>query len=173
MVTITPELIETVEGKIRKEIKHQQQKISCLHQLEPLAGKYVTKRIEPELKALFPDYKSVYLHKDPYCKKIELVLSNPGLDFWYEAFHFSITDDSRRVDADLIKKQIEDAEKEVKRLEEIHNNFRDQAIKLGNLLSFLKSVGTSVYDALTIADRNDNSYEIRRIKELCDKVRWL
>ena len=112
---ITPEMVEQVESKLRKEIKHEQERIRILTLLEPLAGKYCTKRIEPELQALFPDYKSVYLHKE-YNNRLEVVLSNPGMDYWHDAYHLTIADaDVKRVDADRIKQQIETAEKEIKR----------------------------------------------------------
>ena len=169
---ITPEMIEQVESKLRKEIEHEQERIRILKLLEPLAGKYCTKRIEPDLQALFPDYKSVYLHKE-YNNWLEVVLSNPGMDYWHDAYHLTIADaDIKRVDADRIKQQIETAEKEIKRLEELHNSFRENAAQFSNLLGYMKSLAATMDSALTIACRKDPGYELRNLSELVHHMRW-
>lgn len=169
---ITPELIETVESKIRQAIRHEQEKICCLRKLETMAGKYVTKRIEPDIQGIFTGYKSVYLHKDQYNGKIEIVLNNPGWDYWYDAYHLTIADKERRVSADMITKQIEDAEKAIASLETLHANFREQAMQLANVLPYMKTLTSKISGALTVADRNDTDYSIRRLKDICNHMRW-
>jgi hypothetical protein len=165
-------MIEQVESSIRKAIRHEQERIRILHLLEPMAGKYCTKRIEPDLQAMFPTYKAVYLHKE-YNNRLEVVLSNPGMDYWYDAYHLTIANqDTRRVDADKIKEQIERAEKEVKRLEGLHATFRDQAMQFTNLLGFMQSLAQSMDSALTVACRKDPGYQLRNLSELCNKLRW-
>ena len=169
---ITPEMIEQVESSIRKAIRHEQERIRLLRLLESLRGKYCTKRIEPDLQTMFPEYKVVYLHKE-YKNRLEVVLSNPGMDYWYDAYHLTIANqDARRVDADKIKEQIEAAEKEVKRLEEMHSTFRDQAMQFTNLLGYMKSLAQSMDSALTVACRKDPGYQLRNLSELCNKLRW-
>lgn len=169
---ITPEMIEQVESSIRKAIRHEQERIRLLHKLETLTGKYCTKRIEPDLQAMFPDYKAVYLHKE-YKNRLEVVLSNPDMDYWCDAYHLTIADqDTRRVDADKIKEQIESTEQEIKRLEGLHAGFRDQAMQFTNLLGFMQSLAKSMDSALTVACRKDPGYQLRNLSELCNKLRW-
>ena len=169
---ITPEMIEQVESSLRRAIRHEQERIRLLHRLESLAGKYCTKRIEPDLQAMFPEYKVVYLHKE-YNNRLEVVLSNPGMDYWCDAYHLTIADqDKRRVDADKIKEQIESTEKEIKRLEGLYASFRDQAMQFTNLLGFMQSLAQSMDSALTVARRKDPGYQLRSLSELCNKLRW-
>jgi len=168
---ITPEMIEQVESSLRRAIRHEQERIRLLHLLESLTGKYCTKRIEPDLQAMFPDYKSVYLHKE--YDRLEVVLRNPGMDYWYDAYHLTIADqDARRVDADKIKQQIENAEKEIKRLEGLHAGFRDQAMQFTNLIGFMNTLAGQMSGALTVACRKDPGYELRNLDKLCDELRW-
>lgn len=169
---ITPEMIEQVESSLRRAIRHEQERIRLLHKLESLKGKYCTKRIEPDLQAMFPEYKVVYLHKE-YNNRLEVVLSNPGMDYWYDAYHLTIANqDTRRVDADKIKEQIESTEKEIKRLEGLYAGFRDQAMQFTNLLGFMQSLAQSMDSALTVACRKDPGYQLRNLSELCNKLRW-
>ena len=169
---ITPEMIEQVESSLRRAIRHEQERIRLLHLLESLKGKYCTKRIEPDLQAMFPEYKTVYLHKE-YSDWLEVVLSNPGMDYWYDAYHLTIAHtDIRRIDADKIKQQITKAEEEVKRLEEMHASFRGQAMQFTNLLGFMQDLAKSMDSALTVACRKDPGYQLRNLSELCNKLRW-
>lgn len=155
-----------------KAIRHEQERIRLLRLLESLTGKYCTKRIEPDLQSMFPEYKVVYLHKE-YSNRLEVVISNPGMDYWYDAYHLTIANqDTRRVDADKIKEQIESTEKEIKRLEGLYSGFRDQAMQFTNLLGYMKSLAQSMDSALTVACRKDPGYQLRNLSELCNKLRW-
>lgn len=175
MDTITPEMIETVESSLREQIRHEQERIACLHKLEPLAGKYVTKRLEPDIKAMFPDYTSCYLSKDSYNGELTVILGKPGWRYWEDDFHCKIGDsDTRRVDIDRIKTQIKKATEEIERLKTLHDTVRENFMQFANLLTYAKTLASPIESACRIAmNHSGEPYKLRSLTDFCHSLNQL
>ena len=83
-----------------------------------LAGKYITKRLEPELAAAFPDARRVYLYQPSYGAQLFLEVCYDGGDARDDNISIYLAQrDTRRINPEGLNERAANEEKEIARLE--------------------------------------------------------
>lgn len=86
---------------------------------EVLDGAYISKRLDQELKRLFPEARTACIDKDTYCAR-KYVYVMPGNEYSYaHAWHFNIhKEGEKRINGALLKSNAERDEEEARQIEE-------------------------------------------------------
>lgn len=158
MNEINLEIIEAAESALRKHIQQNEKRIDCLRKLETLTGKYVTKRLNPLIAEMFPEFEYHDVCKQPYGHMIEIRLTNPGWDYWRDDFHFQIADSDgdRRIKPELIQRQIENYQQTNENLKNSLERFRDSCAQLNNLLAYARTLSGPIIAGMHELDGNYN-----------------
>ena len=168
------ETIEAIETGLRRRIESRKERINCLQRLAPLAGKYITKRLEPEIKEIFSEFPTAYISKDQYSGKFSVVLSRPGWNIWYDA-HWLIVcnNETRRIDPAMIAPQIEETQKEIEKLSGMLENIRDQIVQFSNLMAYAQTLAAPICSACNAAiNGHSGMYAIENLLKLAQAINW-
>lgn len=86
---------------------------------EALDGAYISKRLDPELKRLFPLSRTACIDKDTYCARRYVYVMPENEHVYAHAWHFIIhKDGEKRVNGALLKSSAERDEEEARQIEE-------------------------------------------------------
>ena len=163
-LTITEEMMEKSEISILRTIQRNREKIRLLRRLAVLNGRYVTKRLDPKLKELFPEYLHAYIGKSSsYSHRLSVHISANAAEGWYETLHLDIAlDTERRVSMTLINEQIEAAQKEIEADTAALQSFRECAAQWNNLIAY----AAAIHETLSRCLRNCGDYKAERIRSM-------
>lgn len=142
-ITIDEDMMQQAEAAALRQMKECKERAALLSRLIPFEGRYVTKRLEPEFAAAFPEFPYVRVGKrSSYCPTLCLHLSNSGNR--HEEFDLASPED-RRVSLDMIKRQMEAEEKEAQEYADALSIFRENAAQWNNLMAYAATLYGPIY----------------------------
>ena len=146
--TIDQEIMEKAESAALRHIRRSNERIGILRRLTVLNGRYITKRIDDELKAMFPEYRYVHVSKaGTYSTTLSIYFSNGECQ---SDICIDIADkETRRASLTKINNQIEREEKNIQAFAEAMKVFRENAAQWNNLISYAATIYGPLYTLLS------------------------
>ena len=142
-ITIDEDMMQQAEAAALRQIQRCKERAALLARLIPFDGRYVTRRLEPEFAAAYPEFKFVHVGKrSSYSSTLALHLNNGGNR--YEEFDLASPDD-RRGSLDMIKRQMEAEEKEAQEYADALSIFRENAAQWNNLMAYAATLYGPIY----------------------------
>lgn len=156
---VDQEKMQAAEAATMKRIERNKLEIILLRRLVSLNGRYVTKRIDPQLQALFPEFEKVYLGKSSsYTHTLSARIYARQNDW----INLDIaTDENRRVSLEMINKQIEMRESEIQADYAALEVFRENAAQWNNLMAYAATIYSPICHVLYNDPRNTNDAILR------------
>lgn len=145
-LTIDPETMDQAESAALRRISRYREKINLLRRLTALNGRYITKRLDDELQARFPEYSRVFVGKTgTYSNTISVYFCGNGHDLI--AIEIASLD-NRRASLTMINGQIEALENEIAEYQTAMQNFRENAAQWNNLMNYAATIYGPLYSLL-------------------------
>lgn len=139
MVSISEKALEEATNKAAHRIAWLKEKRIVAQCLSAFNGKYVTKKLIPELEEAFPEYERIYLHNEQRYKSIAITVTFCKPSHRYEDYITLdiASTDGRRVDGEKLKEIAKDAAREADALEKSLANLQENAAQWNNMMKYV------------------------------------